>query len=247
MSFREERSARFTRSSGEKTTLWNRLEPMTPTWSHGPRAGKDPHPSPLPGERRQTGLRRWGGPTFSLEQQPDREPGVERGEGSRLPRGLGAGVLGTLALTGWEPLRDCLLDHPPPYAVESIARRGAQRWLDVRLGRRESQRWGLVMRWMYGPALGALYAWLRPSLAPTARLRGLTLGCGVWLCERLVFPRLHVTPPPRTWSSSERWLLVLQTSLFGLVTEAVLSRWQASGQGSGRSPTGCGGDDPQDP
>jgi hypothetical protein len=99
------------------------------------------------------------------------------------------------------------------------------------------------MRWMYGPALGALYAWLRPSLAPSARLHGLTLGCGVWMFERLVFPRLHVTPPPRTWSSAERWLLAVQTSLFGLVTEAVLAGWRNDGQGEGRSlpgPPGSG-------
>ncbi len=169
---------------------------------------------------------------------------MERGEGSRLPWGLGAGILGTLALTGWEPLRDSLLGHPPPYAVASIARRGAQRWLGIRLGRHESPRWGLVMRWMYGPALGALYAWLRPSLSSTTRLRGLTLGYGVWMFERLVFPRLHVTPPPRTWSSSERWLLVVQTSLFGLVTEAVLSRGRRPGvlHGDSRLPrrASCG-------
>ncbi|WP_257461969.1 hypothetical protein [Archangium lipolyticum] len=80
------------------------------------------------------------------------------------------------------------------------------------------------MRWVYGPALGVLYAWLRPSLLYPARLHGLTLGAGIWLFERLVFPRLRVTPPPRDWSSAERRLLALQTSVFGLVTEAVLSR-----------------------
>jgi hypothetical protein len=50
------------------------------------------------------------------------------------------------------------------------------------------------------------------------------LGGGVWLFEWLAFPRLGVTAPPRSWSSAERRWLAVQTLLFGLVTEAVLSR-----------------------
>lgn len=148
----------------------------------------------------------------------------------RLPRGLGSGVVGTLALSAWEPLRDAVLGHSPPYSTREIARRGARRWLGVRLGAREAQRWGLVMRWLYGPALGAVYAWLRPVIPPALRLRGLTLAGGLWLFERLSFPLLGVTRSPRTWSAKEHRLLALQGLLFGLVTEAVLSQWQTNGQ-----------------
>ncbi|QRK11487.1 hypothetical protein JQX13_16270 [Archangium violaceum] len=88
------------------------------------------------------------------------------------------------------------------------------------------------MRWVYGPTLGALYAWLRPALPSTVRLRGLSLGGAVWLLERLTFPVLRVTRPPRTWSPTERRLLVLQTLVFGFFTEAVLSRGQADSPGS---------------
>jgi hypothetical protein len=161
--------------------------------------------------------------------------------GRRLPRGLVSGVMGTLALTGLEPLRDSLLGHPPPYSVRNIARRGARRWLSVRLGAREAQRWGLVLRWLYGPALGALYAWLRLVIPSTLRLRGLSLAGGLWLFERLSFPLLHVTSAPRTWSPAERQLLALQGLVFGLVTEAVLSGWRANGQGAGRSLLGLTG------
>ena len=144
-----------------------------------------------------------------------------------LPLGLGAGALGTGALSALEPLRDALLGHPPPYAVRQLARQVARHWLGLRLGPRAAQRWGLVMRWVYGPALGGLYGLARPALPRWGALRGLVLGAGVWLLESLAFPRLGVTPPPRSWSPAERWLLVLQTSVFGLVTEAVLSRGHA--------------------
>lgn len=160
---------------------------------------------------------------------------METKVGRRLLRGLGAGGLGTLALTAWEPLRDSWLGHLPPYSVRDIARRGARWWFGVRLGSREASRWGLLMRWLYGPSLGALHAWLRPALPPTARLRGLLLGGGVWLFERLSFPLLRVMRSPRTWSPTERRLLVLQGLVFGWFTEAALSRWQADGLGSGHS------------
>ena len=142
----------------------------------------------------------------------------------RWLRGMGAGALGTLALTGLEPLRDALLGHAPPYAVKHLAAQGAKRWLGLRLAPRAAGRWGLVMRWVYGPTLGALHVWLRPRLPQAGWLRGGVLGGGVWLFERLVFPRLGVTPPARSWSPAERHWLAVQTLLFGLVTEAVLSR-----------------------
>ena len=148
--------------------------------------------------------------------------------GRRLLQGFGAGVLGTLALTASEPLRDSLLGHPPPYSVSNIARRAARAWLGVRLHPREAHRWGLAMRWLYGPTLGVLQGWLRPALPGPAPLHGLLLGGGVWLFERLSFPRLRVTPPPRTWSSSERQWLALQCLLFGLVTASVLPRGLAA-------------------
>ncbi len=149
--------------------------------------------------------------------------------GRRLLQGLGAGVLGTLALTASEPLRNSVLGHPPPYSVSHIARRAARAWLGVRLRPREAQRWGLALRWLYGPTLGLLQGWLRPSLPGPAPLHGLLLGGGVWLFEWLSFPRLRVTPPPRTWSSAERQWLALQCLLFGFVTTSVLPRGQAAG------------------
>jgi hypothetical protein len=69
-----------------------------------------------------------------------------------------------------------------------------------------------------------MYSAARPALPTKGWLRALLLGGGVWLFERLVFPRFGVTPPARSWSPAERHWLAVQTLLFGLVTEAVLSR-----------------------
>ncbi|KFA92990.1 hypothetical protein Q664_11940 [Archangium violaceum Cb vi76] len=153
----------------------------------------------------------------------------------RIFRALGAGVLGTLALTASEPLRDALLGRPPPYSVRHIARRAARAWFGVRLRPREAQRWGLVMRWLYGPTLGVLGGWLRPMLP--GPVHGLVLGGGVWLFEWLSFPRLRVTPPPHTWSPAERRWLAVQCLLFGLVTASVPPCEQEEGLASARPPS----------
>ncbi|WNG62226.1 hypothetical protein F0U59_51650 [Archangium gephyra] len=158
----------------------------------------------------------------------------------RILRGLGAGVLGTLALTASEPLRDALLGRPPPYSVHHIARRAARAWFGVRLRPREAQRWGLVMRWLYGPTLGVLGGWLRPMLPGPAPFHGLVLGGGVWLFEWLSFPPLRVTPHPRTWSPAERRWLAVQCLLFGLVTASVRPGGRAEGLASARPPSETG-------
>ena len=152
---------------------------------------------------------------------------MAQGTSGRVRQGFGAGALGTLALTAWEPLRDAVLGHPPVYAVDRLARRGARRWWGWKLSPRIAQRWGLGMRWVYGPTLGALYAWSRPFLPPAALRGGVLLGLAVGAFEWLSFAPLRVTAPPRTWSRAEHGLLVFQVLLFGLVTEAVLSHGKA--------------------
>lgn len=142
----------------------------------------------------------------------------------RQRAGLLAGAVGTLALSALEPLRNAWLGHEPPYAVRPLLTRGVRRLGGPRLPARTAQRWGLALRWVYGPSLGLLYAAVRPGLPASARLGGFTLGAGVGLFERIAFPLLRVTPAPRTWSRGEKILLGLQVLLFGVVTEAVLRR-----------------------
>jgi hypothetical protein len=145
----------------------------------------------------------------------------------RQVSGVVAGAVGTLALSALEPFRNALLGHTPPYAVRPLLTRGVRRWGGPRLSARQALLSGLALRWVYGPSLGALYATLRSRWPASARLGGLTLGAGVGLFERIAFPLLRVTPPPRTWSRGEKVLLGLQVLLFGVVTEAVLSRGSA--------------------
>src|SRR6218665_3116535 len=128
--------------------------------------------------------------------------------------GAVAGALGTLALSAWEPVRDALLGRPPVYAVKALATLGARRAWGVRLSPRSALRWGLLARWLNGPALRALYAAPRPLL--------------------------RVTPPWRTWSRGEKVLLDLQVLLFGVITEAVLSR-RGAPQGPGPRKMGLSG------
>lgn len=142
----------------------------------------------------------------------------------RLGEGWGAGALGTLALTAWEPVRGALLGHEPVYSVGQLAKRGARQWWGVRLSDKAANRWGLLARWMYGPSLGALYAWARPVLPRRLRWSGVLLGCAVGAFEALSFAPLRVTASPRTWSRGEHALLAFQVLLFGFVTEAVLAR-----------------------
>jgi hypothetical protein len=162
------------------------------------------------------------------------------GLGERLWRGLEAGALGTLALGAQKPLRNAWLGYRPPYAVEPLATRLARRWLHRHLEPREARRWGWLMRALYGPGLGVVYTALRPALPPALRLGGLTLGGALWLVESLALPRLGLAPPTRTWSGAERWLLAVQTTLFGLVLESVLrAREEHRGllPGSGEGPS----------
>ena len=154
--------------------------------------------------------------------------------------GAVAGALGTLALSAWEPVRDALLGRPPVYAVKALATLGARRAWGVRLSPRSALRWGLLARWLYGPAMGALYAALRPRLPVSTRLGGFTLGSAMGLLERVAFPLLRVTPPWRTWSRGEKVLLDLQVLLFGVITEAVLSR-RGAPQGPGPRKMGLSG------
>jgi hypothetical protein len=159
---------------------------------------------------------------------------------SAIPQTSGAiaGALGTLALSALEPFRDALLGRPPVYAVRPLLTRAARRAWGIRLAPPAAQRWGLATRWVYGPTIGALYAALRPRLPASVRLGGLALGAAVGLFEAVSFPLLRVTPPRRQWSRGETLALGLQVLLFGVVTEAVLSRRRHAPRGPGPRPMG---------
>lgn len=143
-----------------------------------------------------------------------------------LKHGLIAGTAGTLAHQGLTPLRNAWLGHLPPYAVRTIVSRLGKHVLSRPLRASQARGWGLVMRFTYGPALALAWtrvrAWVPRSLP--VPLRGLLLGAGVFAFEVLSLPLVGATRPPRTWTRGDFALLAAQTGLFGLVTEALLSR-----------------------
>lgn len=143
-----------------------------------------------------------------------------------LTQELLAGTAGTLAHQGLTPLRNAWLGHLPPYAVRTIVSRLGERVLGRPPRDSQARGWGLVMRFTYGPSLALAWtrvrAWLPRSL-PTP-VRGLLLGAGVFAFEVLSLPLVGATRPLRTWTRGDFALLAAQTGLFGLVTEAVLSR-----------------------
>lgn len=145
-----------------------------------------------------------------------------------LKHGLLAGTAGTLAHQGLTPLRNAWLGHLPPFAVRSIVSRLGERVLGQPLSDARTRDWGLAMRFTYGPSLALAWTrvrgWLPRSL-PTP-VRGLLLGVGVLAFEVLSLPVVGATRPLRTWTRGDFALLAAQTGLFGLVTEAVLSRYE---------------------
>jgi hypothetical protein len=138
-----------------------------------------------------------------------------------LARGLAAGGVGTLALSGFALLRNAALGHPPPYATRRIASRLLRPLLRRPLRPPEALAWGLGLRCVYGPLLGLAWACL-PLSQHRSPARGLLLGLGVWAFELLSLPLLRATSPASTWSRGEHLLLFAQTSLFGIVTQRAM-------------------------
>jgi hypothetical protein len=92
---------------------------------------------------------------------------------------LASGVAATAALGGYERLERALLGREPPYAPAAVAKR--------LLGDR---RYGLVLRWLYGPALGVLYGALRSRW----RIPPLAFGAVLAATELVAMPRVGATP-----------------------------------------------------
>lgn len=148
------------------------------------------------------------------------------GMGQRLLSGVLAGVVGTAALSAFERLEQALLGRAPIYASSAIGR-ALTRQAGLACSRVGARRAGLVLRWLYGPALGGVYA-VRASREPRSRLRsGLRLGSAIYLFELVAMPAVGATKPVREWTPLEVVLLFCHASAFALVTAATLGRSEA--------------------
>src|SRR5215218_9429575 len=87
-----------------------------------------------------------------------------RSKTRRTARGYLAGAIGTLVLTGFELLETGWLGGPSLYAAGPVARGLAARFINRKLAGRAEMVAGLLLRWTYGPSIGAVYARVRPLL-----------------------------------------------------------------------------------
>src|SRR5207302_6178311 len=127
---------------------------------------------------------------------------------------LAAGVAATAALGRFEWLERLLLGREPSYAPARVAER--------LFG---SRRFGPLLRWTYGPALGVAYGALRSRV----RIPALAFGGAIATAELLAMPRLGATPPLR---GREAIALFVHTAAFAVAAEAALSQ---AGRSASRS------------
>jgi hypothetical protein len=146
----------------------------------------------------------------------------------RLLRDIGAGIAGTLAVSSFGRFERRVLGHAPVYAPDRIAQRLLGRALGRPTRARTQRLAGFLMRWSYGPLLGAALGAALASLEAPWPVRGVLVGAGVMLFELLAMPAMRATPPLERWDRAELPLLAAHSAAFGLVAEGVRARVTAS-------------------
>jgi hypothetical protein len=140
-----------------------------------------------------------------------------------LLNGLLAGLLGTAALSAFERVERALLGRAPIYAAPEVGRA-----LMLRLRMPGSgacgRQVGLLLRWLYGPTLGALYAMASARHSHSVARSGLYLSSAVYFFEILALPATKATPAVREWALRELILLFCHTSAFAFTTAATCVR-----------------------
>jgi hypothetical protein len=161
-------------------------------------------------------------------------------------KGMAAGLVGTLAMTGAlqavaglivrPPAEPDELDvataeltaldaSPPLPPTEQVAARLASRVFGTELSLETRQRLGVGIHWAYGAFWGAMSAQLQLTLRPPAVPYGVALGLAVWAVgpARLV-PALGLYERPATSGVVRRVIAVSLHVLYGVVTAATLER-----------------------
>jgi uncharacterized membrane protein YagU involved in acid resistance len=142
--------------------------------------------------------------------------------------GLGAGAVGTLAMTGWQELSSRLMsngsdssseDTPSdPWEQASVPAQVARKLANVVGIDPDPKRIPLLtnlMHWSYGTGWGPVYA-----LLPKRRGNGLLFGAGVWLMSYVQLVPLGLYEPPWKYPLSQLGLDLSYHLVYGAGTEA---------------------------
>jgi hypothetical protein len=145
-----------------------------------------------------------------------------------IASGLGAGALGTLAMTGWQELSSRLMsngsdsgaeDQPSdPWAKASVPAQVGRKLANVVGIDPDPTRIPLLtnlMHWSYGTGWGTIYA-----LLPKRRGTGLLFGAGVWVMSYVQLVPLGLYEPPWKYPPSQLGLDLSYHLVYGAGTEA---------------------------
>ena len=139
-----------------------------------------------------------------------------RARDRRTARGFLAGAIGTLVLTGFEVFEAGWVGGPTLYAAGPVARGISARFLNRKLAGTSELVAGLLLRWTYGPSIGAVYARVRPRLPLSLPAAALCLAGGILGFELLAMPALGATPPLGKWDRPQLWMLAAHTLSYGV-------------------------------
>lgn len=145
--------------------------------------------------------------------------------GERALHGVLAGLVGTAALSAFERLEQALLGRSPVYAARVVGVALVSQ-TGIACSKACGHRTGLMLRWLYGPALGVLYAAVMQSRKPVTRWSGprtllgsaLCFSSAIGLFELVAMPAAKATKPVREWTWAELALLFCHTSAFAMAT-----------------------------
>jgi hypothetical protein len=153
---------------------------------------------------------------------------------TKIATGLGAGVLGTLAMTGWQELSARLMSDgdgggggagTPSWEDAPVPAQVARKLANAAGTDPDPKRIPLltnVMHWSYGTGWGAVY-----GLLPKRPVTGIAFGAGVWAMSYVQLVPLGLYEPPWKYPPSQLALDLSYHLVYGAGTqagEALISR-----------------------
>jgi hypothetical protein len=152
---------------------------------------------------------------------------------STIAAGLGAGVLGTVAMTGWQELSSRLMSNgdsegktePPSWDDAPVPAQVARKLATAAGVDPDPKRIPLltnVMHWSYGTGWGAVY-----PLLPKRPLTGVAFGAGVWAMSYVQLVPLGLYEPPWKYPPTQLALDLWNHLVYGVGTQvgdALISR-----------------------